>query len=45
MLSLRSIFTYYVLNWSKTVGIYATDKGGLKILTKSMADEWAQFNI
>ena len=28
-----------------TVGAYASAKGGLKMLTKSMATEWARFNI
>lgn len=28
-----------------SVGAYASAKGGLKMLTKSMADEWAKFNI
>ncbi len=28
-----------------TVGAYAAAKGGLKMLTKSMATEWARFNI
>ena len=28
-----------------TVGAYATAKGGLKMLTKNMATEWAPFNI
>lgn len=28
-----------------TVSAYASAKGGLKMLTKSMATEWAQFNI
>lgn len=28
-----------------TVGAYAAAKGGLKMLTKSMATEWAQYNI
>lgn len=28
-----------------TVGAYAAAKGGLKMLTKSMATEWAKFNI
>ncbi len=28
-----------------TVGAYAAAKGGLKMLTKEMADEWAKFNI
>ena len=28
-----------------TVGAYATAKGGLKMLTKNMATEWARYNI
>ena len=28
-----------------TVSAYAAAKGGLKMLTKSMATEWAKFNI
>lgn len=28
-----------------TVGAYAAAKGGLKILTKNMASEWAKYNI